>query len=456
MNNGNQNGANNGQNSANPRHSDNQPNVGGIRRDPKMHSKITPHPQYIGTDTNRPIQGQNAQVHRGQTYRATAQSQPPRVQNTPQTYSQRMQNSPQTQSNRMQNVPRTQSNCIQNTTQTYSQHMQDNPQVQYNRMRSTVPQAVSHLQQNSATTSTPPVHRNNPHRKPTDLRLYIGAGAVILALLTVLLVILFSCGDGNSAVTDETETTEDAVTTADEKAVSAGPGADTSALDTANVTESPETTESPEKWEPVLTKTEDAGEEYLNKIVFLGDSTTYGLRHYAMLADGKETTRVWTPSSGTLALFNISTATVYYPELDCEITIKEALTLKQPEYLVITLGVNGIASMNERTFKVAYKWLLDTVKEVSPNTKIICQTMFPVASNYQSLGSINNEKIQRGNEWILDVAAENEVKFLDTYSVLVGEDGWLPQELQNGDGLHLNSRGFEIELENIRTHAYQD
>lgn len=304
---------------------------------------------------------------------------------------------------------------------------------------------------------------NSPNRN--DSLIYIVVIAIVGIVLIAFPIVMFTTASSDVSVVTDLEPSyipQDDVTSSEQTPIQTAP--DTSApttADTAAVTTEPPSAPVsvptvPADFDPILAETPDAGQEYIDKLVFLGDSTTYGLRYYAKLSGGKETYQVWTPKSGTLALFNISTATIIYPESEEEeqITIREALTRKQPEYLVITLGVNGIASMKESVFKTSYAWLIDMVREVSPNTRIICQTMFPVASNYASLGSINNEKIQNGNKWILDVAKEKGVKYLDTYSVLVGSDGWLPATLQNGDGLHLNSEGFDIELNNLRTHAY--
>lgn len=206
----------------------------------------------------------------------------------------------------------------------------------------------------------------------------------------------------------------------------------------------------------VLSETADAGQGYIDKLVFLGDSTTYGLKRYKMLSGGLETNQVWTPYNGTLTLSTVSFATIVYPETGDQITIKEAVTLKKPEYLVITLGVNGISFMDEDTFKPEYRNLVNMVKEVSPETKIICQSIFPVARSYKSLKSINNDKIRAANRWILEVAHETGTKFLDTYSVMCDEEGWLPENHQNGDGLHPTPEAYTLELNNLRTHAYID
>lgn len=205
----------------------------------------------------------------------------------------------------------------------------------------------------------------------------------------------------------------------------------------------------------ILTETADMGMEYVDKMIFLGDSTTYGMKYYAVLTDGKNTKQVWTPSNGTLTLSYQGFAAIVYPEDGSEIPIRDAVTNSLPEYMVITLGVNGVSFMEEDYFKSEYSDLVTDIQDISPNTKIILQSIFPVASNYEYLSSINNEKIAAANGWILEVAENTGVAFLNTASVLVGEDGWLPQSYQNGDGLHLNEVGFGIVLSYIRTHGYQ-
>lgn len=204
----------------------------------------------------------------------------------------------------------------------------------------------------------------------------------------------------------------------------------------------------------VLAETADAGQAYIDKIVFLGDSTTYGLRAYKMLAGGKDTTQVWTPKTGTLTLSQASFATIVYPETDEELTIADAVAKKKPEYLVITLGVNGVSFMKEDYFKSEYKKIIESVQTASPDTKIICQSIFPVAKTYARLESINNDLIDAANKWICEIAAECGVKYLDTNSALRDADGWLPEDYHNGDGMHLQTNSFTIELNNIRTHAW--
>lgn len=204
----------------------------------------------------------------------------------------------------------------------------------------------------------------------------------------------------------------------------------------------------------ILPETEDAGQEYLDAITFLGDSTTYSFLYYGKLSGGTSSTQVWTPASRTLTLDHALTTTILYPETEEEISLADALTAKKPEILVITLGVNGISYMEEEYFTSVYTKLIALVQENSPDTHIILQSIFPVASNWEKTTSINNEKIVRANGWIQKVADACGVRYLDTISVLaVDEDGYLPQSYQNGDGLHLSPSACDIVLQYIRTHA---
>lgn len=202
--------------------------------------------------------------------------------------------------------------------------------------------------------------------------------------------------------------------------------------------------------------TADAGRDYLDKIIFLGDSTTYGIGYYYNrgYTDLCPPSQVWTPSSGTLTLSDYASASIVYPETKEELSIRDAVTRAKPEILVITLGVNGVSFMDEAWFTRDYTALVQMVREASPNTKIILNSIYPVAASYKSLKSINNTKICAANVWIEQIAEDTGVRFLNSYECLVGADGWLPESSQNGDGLHLTGEAFTSVMTYIRTHAY--
>jgi len=53
------------------------------------------------------------------------------------------------------------------------------------------------------------------------------------------------------------------------------------------------------------------------------------------------------------------------------------------------------------------------------------------------------EKIKALNEWMKTYAANNKLTYLDYYSAMVDDKGFLKDELSE-DGLHPNAKGYEI------------
>lgn len=225
-------------------------------------------------------------------------------------------------------------------------------------------------------------------------------------------------------------------------------GADTNNVP-ANTTPDPAVT---------LGQTPDMGQEYIDSIIFLGDSTTYHMINRAVLTGGKETKQVWSGALGTLTLDgNIHKTTVVYPDTGTEMTVAEAAAQKKPKYMVITLGVNGVAYANETQFKAYYGKLIAAIKAASPDTKIMLQSIFPVSEGYdQKGGKLCNANIDIANGWIVQIASEHGCKYLDTASVLKNGNGAMIALYDSGDGIHMTADAYKQVLQYIRTHGYTD
>jgi hypothetical protein len=210
-----------------------------------------------------------------------------------------------------------------------------------------------------------------------------------------------------------------------------------------------------------LPATSDAGIAYQDSIIFVGDSTTAHLRSRGVLTGGTETRQVWVPSDNTLLLdFNITKKKIVYPATGIEMTIAEATEKDKPAYMILTIGLNGITSFvnNKNLYQNCYGSLIDTIKKASPDTKIILQSVYPVAANQRTFTAdavTLNGYIDILNGYVKELAADKEVRYLDTNSALKGPDGLLPESYQNGDGIHLTAEGYRVILDYIRTHGYQ-
>lgn len=199
----------------------------------------------------------------------------------------------------------------------------------------------------------------------------------------------------------------------------------------------------PEEFADVLLpETPKADNNYMKKILFLGDSIMNGMRGYGFLPGGKNSDRLLFPSSGTITLYQVMDVKVYDHEVGKDVPVREAIGRRQPPLLVIALGVNGIGWETEKTFRKEYRTLIEGIKEISPNTTIVLQSMLPVGRYYEYPDMLNNEKIAKGNLWIAEIAREYGLKMLYNAPVMLDADGYLDEDYASSDGLHLDAQAY--------------
>lgn len=211
----------------------------------------------------------------------------------------------------------------------------------------------------------------------------------------------------------------------------------------------------------LLRESEDAGEEYIDGFVFLGESTTYHMKSRGVLRGGRQTTQVWSNRLGTINLdAEIGSLCVVYPETDAEMPLGEALRKSKPRRILLTFGLNGAAQKIRRGreyFCACYRDLITVIREESPETEIILQSCFPIGedmdmSAFTVDAATLNGYIREINGWTLTLAAEEGLGYLDTCEVLRDERGFLKPEYCAEDSYHLNTEAYVEILRYIRTH----
>ena len=206
----------------------------------------------------------------------------------------------------------------------------------------------------------------------------------------------------------------------------------------------------------------DAGDDYVDSIIFIGESTTYHLKSRGVLKDGQKTEQVWSTSMGTMMLDqNIAELKIIYPDTSEEMTIGEAARLKQPERFVLTFGLNGAVNKikrGEQYYKSCYVTLIEALRQGSPDSEIIIQACPPIAENmdvsaYGVDAATLNSYIDTLNGWARNMCAEQGARYLASNLALKDDRGYLKSEYQIGDGYHLSTAAYEKMLYYIRTHA---
>ena len=204
----------------------------------------------------------------------------------------------------------------------------------------------------------------------------------------------------------------------------------------------------------LLGLTKDAGTAYRDKLYFICDSPTYWMWPFGLLGGGKDTKQIWTGPEGTQTLAYQKTYKIVDPFDKKEKLIIDVVREHKPEYIVIAMGINGIAIMDDKAFIDEYTDLVTKIQLASPKTKILCSSIYPITKRYKYWGSITNASITKANSYILKIAEETGTHYIDTFAAIIGDDGEAKKELMQNDGLHPNEEGLKAILDYIRTHAY--
>lgn len=201
----------------------------------------------------------------------------------------------------------------------------------------------------------------------------------------------------------------------------------------------------------MLAQTSDYGADYLSRFVFLGDTNAFALASSGAVPSAQ----VWSTGDGDWNLKDHTNTYLTFTDGNGntqEMTVYNAAAVRQPEYLVINMGLTGLTQTNEAEFKAAYTMLIDTIRMGSPNTKVICQSILPVVESMTD--EVSNARIDKANEWILEVAEETGTRYLNAAELLMDDTGSLRPEYADSDGITLSEPGCQAVLLYVRTHGY--
>lgn len=202
-----------------------------------------------------------------------------------------------------------------------------------------------------------------------------------------------------------------------------------------------------------LPETQDAGQEYIDKLVFLCDSSFIGVRDYGLLSGGTGTTQVWGTDAGTLRTADLTSATIFYPSDGSEISIADAAMIAKPDILVICVGQDGLNVIDANTFKTCYAAMITSIQAASPDTKIICCSVSSVVNGYSGPDGLTTIMISDANDWIREVCEATGVYFTDSGKSVGDGTGAVLSTYISTNGKTLNSTGINEVLTHLRTHA---
>jgi lysophospholipase L1-like esterase len=124
-------------------------------------------------------------------------------------------------------------------------------------------------------------------------------------------------------------------------------------------------------------------------------------------------------------------------------------SLQHASAVVLAIGVNDMGFRDNQQIVENYKRILQALPD---GVTVVCSAVLPVNDGtYGNLSVVNNARITDLNTSLKAFCSANpQCIFVDPRSRLIGSDGSLSAALEDGDGIHLNSAGNRIWIDELR------
>lgn len=199
----------------------------------------------------------------------------------------------------------------------------------------------------------------------------------------------------------------------------------------------------------LLTETADAGTDYLNNTLFLGDSNTVRLYNNGLIS-----LQQFCAKEGIGTQVALSEGIVTFKRDSNHYTIPQAVAMMKPRRVVMTFGTND-TGMEVPDFIAHYTALIQAIQQSYPYTDIIVNTVPPVPADHSNYPHMDQAKIDDFNMALLALCEQLGVRFLNSAEALKGSDGYGIADYYTSGDIHLKSAGLKAVLNYIRTHALQ-
>lgn len=199
----------------------------------------------------------------------------------------------------------------------------------------------------------------------------------------------------------------------------------------------------------LLTETADAGTDYLNDTLFLGDSNTVRLYNNGLIS-----LQQFCAKEGIGTQVALNEGIVTFKRDSNHYTIPQAVAMMKPRRVVMTFGTND-TGMEVSDFIAHYTALIQAIQQSYPYTDIIVNTVPPVPADHSNYPHMDQAKIDDFNMALLDLCEQLGVRFLNSAEALKGSDGYGIADYYTSGDIHLKSAGLKAVLNYLRTHALQ-
>ena len=276
-------------------------------------------------------------------------------------------------------------------------------------------------------------------KKPLDTRskMYLVMGMCSLMLLVSVAISFVLVGGLDAAGADSGA---DAASDSDSLVTESGYNKDQNTIDQTQYSST------------ILEESEDAGQDYVDETLFLGDSNTarmYRMFDYCSYDNAIGSVGMSARSLATYACVQLQGYSNY-------VTMAKAVSLMQPRRVILTFGTNDLSpSYSAQDFVENYQEGIESIVEAYPSVDIIVNAIPPLGQTHSNQ-NLTQTQVDEYNKALVEMCQEQGWKFLNSAEVLKDPTTGYAKSgyVESSDGIHLTRAAMEALFDYVRTHSY--
>ena len=276
-------------------------------------------------------------------------------------------------------------------------------------------------------------------KKPLDTRskMYLVMGMCSLMLLVSVAISFVLVGGLDAAGADSGA---DAASDSDSLVTESGYNKDQNTIDQTQYSST------------ILEESEDAGQDYVDETLFLGDSNTarmYRMFDYCSYDNAIGSVGMSARSLATYACVQLQGYSNY-------VTMAKAVSLMQPRRVILTFGTNDLSpSYSAQDFVENYQEGIESIVEAYPSVDIIVNAIPPLGQTHSNQ-NLTQTQVDEYNKALVEMCQEQGWKFLNSAEVLKDSATGYAKSgyVESSDGIHLTRAAMEALFDYVRTHSY--
>lgn len=276
-------------------------------------------------------------------------------------------------------------------------------------------------------------------KKPLDTRskMYLVMGMCSLMLLVSVAISFVLVGGLDAAGADSGA---DAASDSDSLVTESGYNKDQNTIDQTQYSST------------ILEESEDAGQDYVDETLFLGDSNTarmYRMFDYCSYDNAIGSVGMSARSLATYACVQLQGYSNY-------VTMAKAVSLMQPRRVILTFGTNDLSpSYSAQDFVENYQEGIESIVEAYPSVDIIVNAIPPLGQTHSNQ-NLTQTQVDEYNKALVEMCQEQGWKFLNSAEVLKDSSTGYAKSgyVESSDGIHLTRVAMEALFDYVRTHSY--